>query len=277
MTDWRAIERRLVDAVGLRRRPVAVAFRGAPPSGVARFAGRQPSGCSFWARCRGSWLLHRPRGPRELRDRELHPQHAAAARAHAGARLHDRPRLSRNGRGPGIPRLPETPAAVDYAPLGETPVEPDVVLVAGQPGRLMLLFEAGTRGGVTRRLALLGRPTCMALPATLAGGPTVSPGCVGNRVYNGLHEDELYVALPGREVPGAVAELDTIAAANSTLADYHTRRRAETGDRGGLLPGARVTRLSQSLRAGRPDELTECRIGLAAAAPLRLSRGGWHE
>jgi uncharacterized protein (DUF169 family) len=43
---------------------------------------------------------------------------------------------------PGIPRLPETPAGVVYAPLGETPVEPDVVLVAGQPGRLMLLFEA---------------------------------------------------------------------------------------------------------------------------------------
>ncbi len=29
---------------------------------------------------------------------------------------------------PGIPRLPVTPVAVVYAPLGDTPVEPDVVL-----------------------------------------------------------------------------------------------------------------------------------------------------
>jgi hypothetical protein len=48
MTDWREIERRLTEAVGPRRRPVAVAFRAAPPAGVPRFAGRQPSGCSFW-------------------------------------------------------------------------------------------------------------------------------------------------------------------------------------------------------------------------------------
>ena len=54
---------------------------------------------------------------------------------------------------PGIPRLPATPAAVVYAPLGEASEEPDVVLVAGRPGRLMLLHEAATRAGVTARLA----------------------------------------------------------------------------------------------------------------------------
>jgi len=48
MIDWREIERRLTDAVGPRWRPVAVAFRAAPPVGVRRFDGRQPSGCSFW-------------------------------------------------------------------------------------------------------------------------------------------------------------------------------------------------------------------------------------
>jgi len=35
------------------------------------------------------------------------------------------------------------------------------------------------------------------------------------------------VALPGQELPRVVAELATIAAANATLTDYHTRRRAE--------------------------------------------------
>ena len=36
---------------------------------------------------------------------------------------------------PGIARLPETPGAVIYAPLGDTPVDLDVVLVAGRPAR----------------------------------------------------------------------------------------------------------------------------------------------
>jgi len=46
---------------------------------------------------------------------------------------------------PGIPVLARTPGAVVYAPLGDTPVDPDVVLVAGRPGRLMLLLEAAGR------------------------------------------------------------------------------------------------------------------------------------
>ena len=48
MTDYRSIEQRLTDPLGLRRRPVAVTFRDTPPAGVAKFAGREPSGCSFW-------------------------------------------------------------------------------------------------------------------------------------------------------------------------------------------------------------------------------------
>ena len=92
---------------------------------------------------------------------------------------------------PGIPRLPQTPGVVVYAPLGETPVDPDVVLVAGRPGRLMLLLEAAGRAGVATQPGFLGRPTCMALPAALAGGTIASTGCIGNRVYTDLGDDEL--------------------------------------------------------------------------------------
>jgi uncharacterized protein (DUF169 family) len=67
----------------------------------------------------------------------------------------------------------------------------------------------------------------MALPAALGGGAAMSLGCIGNRVYTGLDEDELYVALPGRDVPRVVAELGTISAANATLAEHHARRRVE--------------------------------------------------
>ena len=58
MTDYHAVERQLVDALGLQRRPVAVAFRPSPPAGVPRFSGTEPSGCSFW-RLAGGWQVGR--------------------------------------------------------------------------------------------------------------------------------------------------------------------------------------------------------------------------
>src|SRR2546430_7103959 len=48
MTDYRIIEARLADTLGLPRRPVAVTFRETPPVGVPKFTGTEPSGCSFW-------------------------------------------------------------------------------------------------------------------------------------------------------------------------------------------------------------------------------------
>lgn len=48
MTDYRAMEQRLSEGLGTKRRPVAVAFRETPPAGLAKFAGTEPSGCSFW-------------------------------------------------------------------------------------------------------------------------------------------------------------------------------------------------------------------------------------
>ena len=91
----------------------------------------------------------------------------------------------------------------------------------------MLLQEAALRAGVASSLPTLGRPTCMALPAALAHGAVTSTGCVGNRVYTDLGEDELYVAIPGHALARVADEGVTIASANSRLADYHRGRREE--------------------------------------------------
>jgi uncharacterized protein (DUF169 family) len=126
---------------------------------------------------------------------------------------------------PAIPRLPETPGAVVYAPLGDTPVDPDVVLVSGRPASLMRLLEAALRAGIQSQVPFMGRPTCMALPAALTHGVLASTGCIGNRVYTDLGDDELYVAIPGRDLPKLAAEAETIASANAALEDYHRGRR----------------------------------------------------
>ena len=126
---------------------------------------------------------------------------------------------------PGISRLAQTPGVVIYAPLGETPLDPDVVLFAGRPGRMMQLQEAAVRAGVGSQLLSLGRPTCMALPVALSQGIVTSTGCIGNRIYTDLEEEDLYVAVPGKNLVRLAKEAQTIAAANAKLAEYHRQRR----------------------------------------------------
>ncbi len=230
MTDYRNIEQRLTDSLSLRRRPVAVTFRHAPPEGVPKFSGTEPSGCSFWRIASGGRTFYTV--PSD------HYNCAIGSYTHNIPLPQDRAQELNDtlsfmtGIGyikmeevPGIPRLPETPAAIIYAPLGETVVDPDVVLFADQPGHLMLLQEAALRAGVNAQLPALGRPTCMALPAALAHGVVTTTGCVGNRVYTDLGDDELYVAIPGKDIARVADEAQTIAAANAKLLQYHRERR----------------------------------------------------
>ena len=231
-TDYRALEAQLTAQLDTTRRPIAIAFREAPPAGVAKYGGSQPSGCSFW-RLAGEGRVF-------YTVPDDHANCAIGAHTHAmplpagrAAEL-EQTLTFMTGLGyvrmeeiPGIPQLPETPGAVVYAPLADTPVDPDVVLVSGRPGRVMLLQEAALRAGLVAPMALLARPTCMALPAALAQGVLVSTACVGNRVYTDLGDDELYLAIPGRALAPLVAELATIASANATLRDYHAKRRRD--------------------------------------------------
>ena len=128
---------------------------------------------------------------------------------------------------PKIPQLPDTPAVVVYAPLAATPVDPDVVLFWGPPGRVMLLQEAAIRAGVAAQLSALGRPTCMVVPAAISHGVVASTGCIGNRVYTGLDQSELYVAVPGRDLQRIADEAATIASANAALLEYHENRKRQ--------------------------------------------------
>ena len=90
----------------------------------------------------------------------------------------------------------------------------------------MLLNEAINRAGVASGSPALGRPTCMALPAALEHGAILSLGCMGNRVYTGLAEDEMYIVLRGKDLPAVAEALSVIASANAALLDYATSRRS---------------------------------------------------
>jgi hypothetical protein len=88
----------------------------------------------------------------------------------------------------------------------------------------MLLSEAAIRGGAAAALPLLGRPSCMALPAAMQHGAVFSLGCIGNRVYTGLGEDELYILVPGENLAAVAEALGGIATPNAALEEYARSR-----------------------------------------------------
>src|SRR5262245_16939296 len=215
-------------------RLVAVSFLWAAPEGVAKFTGITPSSCSFWRLASEGAAFYT-----EPSDHFNCPigsyTHAIDLPASRGGELEQVLTLMskigyvRMEEVPSIPRLPRTPAFIYYAPLAMATIAPDVVISAGRPSSLMRLQEAAARAGAASTLPLLGRPTCMALPAAMAHGSVMSSGCIGNRVYTDLGDDELYVMIPGARIEDVVRQLATIHAANTTLHDYHTGRRALLG------------------------------------------------
>ncbi|HEY1339707.1 MAG TPA: DUF169 domain-containing protein [Bryobacteraceae bacterium] len=229
MPDYREIENKLMALVGGARRPVAVLFADAPPAGLEKFRGSQPSSCSFWRLAAAGRAFYTVAG-----DHQNCPVGGYTHNSLAPERLPELEQVLalmsdigyvRMEEIPGVFHLPRTPEVVVYAPLAETPAEPSAVLVVGKPGRIMMLSEAATRAGAMSNLPLLGRPTCMAIPAAMATGAVASAGCIGNRVYTEIGEDELYVVLRGSDLERIARELDTIQSANNTLSQYHQDRR----------------------------------------------------
>ena len=232
MPDYPMLEQQFREALGLKRPPIAISFLKEPPAGIEKFAGSEPSGCSFWRlagegrvfytvpsdhyNCPVGSYTHKIEPPAD-RAREL-PDILGTMTNLGYLKMEEVP---------GIPVLKETPQAILYAPLGRTPLDPDVVILVSVPGKLMLLEEAALRAGATAKLPLLARPTCMAIPAAIAHGMVTSAGCIGNRVYTSIGDDELYAAVPGTALQAIADALPTVLSANHALSGYHQGRRQQ--------------------------------------------------
>jgi uncharacterized protein (DUF169 family) len=229
MSDYRALEEKIQNVLGAPRRPVAIAFTKTAPQGVPAFTGSEPSSCSFWR------LAAAGRSFYTVPSNHFNcPVGGYTHNALTAERMPDLQQVLtlmgdigyiRMEEVPGVFHMQEPAEIIVYSPLGDAPVEPSVVLIAGKPSKVMILVEAATRAGAMSNLPLLGRPTCMAIPAALANGAVLSSGCIGNRVYTDIGEDELYVVLRGADLEKIAREIDTIATANQTLTGYHQERR----------------------------------------------------
>jgi uncharacterized protein (DUF169 family) len=216
------------DLLQLRVPPIAIGLFSEPPPGVERYADEAvPSGCSFWAQAQSGLTFYTlPEDHLCAVGSYTHNMTPAAA---APLDLQDTVEFMVEQRYleaddvPAIPTLSSSPSVVAYGPVDARAFEPDVVLVAAEPGRAMLLFEAAVRAGAGDPAAtILGRPGCGAVPqAVNSGRAALSFGCIGNRTYTGLPDSELYLSVPGASWDAVAAAAEEIVGANASMEAYY--------------------------------------------------------
>jgi uncharacterized protein (DUF169 family) len=222
--------RKLYDLLGLRWPPVALAFRPAAPPGVRRVDTPGPAGCAYWKLAAEGQIFYT-----EAAD---HYNCPVGAHTHGVMLPPERAKelesvietmvgiqYIRMEEVATLPRRDEPFGVAVYAPLAEAPCDPDVVLVRGSARQVMLVAEAARAADIGHDGATMGRPACAMIPEAMRSARgTTSLGCIGNRVYTGLGDDELYFAIPGPKVKEVVRKLETIIEANRILEGYHRAR-----------------------------------------------------
>ncbi len=221
-----------VDLLGLKTAPIALSFTSEPPAGVPRVSKPEPAGCAYWKRA--------AEGERFYTTAEDHFGCAVGAYTH-GAPLGSAQQADLNGllatmtglsylsmaEVPAIPTRKEKLEALAYAPLEKSPLPPDVVLIRALPRVGMLLAEACHAAGLRNDQAPVVRPACAMVPQVLqTRRSTESFGCIGNRVYTGLSDSEVWYALPGNKLELILEKLQTLVHANGQLEQFHRGRLA---------------------------------------------------
>jgi len=224
--------RQLQELLRLRNAPVAIAFQATPPPGIPRVAATGPSSCTYWKEAAEGRTFYTEAPdhyncPIGAYTHGLDMPKEQAQELHGVLGTMFSLGYLRQEEVPAIPRRQEVFGVAVYAPLAEAPFEPDVILVCGTPRQVMLLTEAALAAGAGAETGLMGRPTCAAVPEALRSQRAVaSLGCIGNRIYTGLADDELYFALPGKHLAAVTEKLATIVEANRQLESYHRAKLA---------------------------------------------------
>lgn len=226
---------RALASLNLTHAPVAVAFLAAPPAGMAKIGKADAASCGYWRQA--------SEGKAFYTEPDDHLNCPVGAFTH-GAPMS--PAKSQELQGlvgtmielkylqdeevPMIPHRTDPLQVAAYAPLAEATFPADVVIFRGNSRQIMLVSEAARRAGVFEGNAPMGRPACAMLPQSIGSASgVVSVGCIGNRVYAGLADDELYFSVPGAAVERLLAEVETIVQANVELEKFHRARAASLG------------------------------------------------
>jgi uncharacterized protein (DUF169 family) len=220
----------IAELLQLQTPPVAVKFAESAPEGVPHIDQPAPSGCTYWKYAAEGRTFYTtapdhygcPIGS-YTHGIDLPEEKSKELEGLIGTMV--QLEYIRMQEVPGIARQQQPWGVVIYAPAADANFQPDVVLISGTAKQMMLLAEAAHAAGISSDSSMVGRPTCAAIPAVMDSGRTATNlGCIGNRVYTGLKDDELYFAIAGSQLELVADKLATIVNANRELEKFHRAR-----------------------------------------------------
>jgi len=224
-----------VSTLNLSRQPIAVGFLETPPPGMARIDRVAAAGCGYWKlAAEGQEFYTTPDDHQNCpigaytHGVTLTPAKAEELQSLVGTMIQLQYLGSEEV--PAIPHRAQPMQVAAYAPASTATFPADLVIFSGNARQIMLLSEAARAAGVFGRGNTMGRPACAMVPYAMeAADGVVSIGCVGNRVYTALPDDELYLTVPAGALEMMLGKLAAIVAANIELEKFH-RQRAVVAD-----------------------------------------------
>lgn len=238
-------------SLDLRQPPVAICFTQSAPSGAGEHTGRVPAGCRFWEDAAHSTFLTTATDHNlcaiGVYTHNLQTSPAQQTDLIDALTVFSDLGYVRQSDLALIPVLASQPAYVVYAPLAETPLPPDVVILFINANQSLILSEA-TQQVENQNPPAMGRPACAVVPQVMnTGRAALSLGCCGARAYlDALTDNVAIFAIPGAKLKAYADRIEALSKANSLLSRFHSIRRRDV--EAGQMPTVKqsLAALSQS-------------------------------
>lgn len=226
---WAQMADELTSTLGLANPPIAITFSDQAPAGVDAFdkpmpvptpdgrTGRVPAGCVFWIEATDKAFTTAPEDHGNCSVGSL--THGLITLEEAGSRADVKAIVDAGWVDPSalpqIPTISRRPGAVTYSPLGEAPVDPDVVLLRVNGRQMMVLHDA------VPDMYIGGKPQCHIVAiAAEQEQVAASVGCALSRVRTGMSATEMTCAIPVSKMPLVLDGLRANRAADGAVAAY---------------------------------------------------------
>lgn len=227
--DYHAFATELSSTLGLKNTPLAITFSQEAPSGIDAYdtlmpeptadgrTGRVPAGCVFWIKAQ---------------DRTFTTVAEDHGNCSVGSVTHGLKTLEEVANNsdvaclvdagwvspemfPQIPVVKGSPNYVTYGPLGETTLEPDVVLLRLNGKQAMILSDA------IPEIAFQGKPQCHIIAmAKEQNQVAISVGCMLSRVRTGMPSTEMTCAIPAKRLGEVMEKMRGACKADKAVAAY---------------------------------------------------------
>jgi uncharacterized protein (DUF169 family) len=222
----------LTASLQLCQPPVAVCFADSVPASVPDYTGHAPAGCRFWEDAAAGAFATSSADHSlcaiGVYTHNLEPSQAQQTDLIDALKVFGELGYVTPQDLPQIPVLESRPAHVIYAPLAQTPLAPDVVLLFVDANQTLILSEA-TQQVENQNAPAMGRPACAIIPQVMnTGRAALSLGCCGARAYlDVLTDDVALFAIPGAKLEAYTERIVALTMANAVLSKFHQIRRRD--------------------------------------------------